>query len=320
MAYFLATNVLSDTPPEKIPCICSNRNQYIKFDNIDATQPYSVDTKIRLFGNNPGTTGDDYLGNFADTAYGYSWRLYNNGGSYSSTNPGWSRFQDAHARIDWNPAADRWFDLKQGPSIFMMSDGYSWQGNSYSFPSPLYTNADYPLCLFGLPDRPNNRSACAFARTKIILDEVAVADLVPINIINNRAHTFVDEGEYLGYSYIDYDRRIDTANELRDYLRVEAYYVDENNVKHYATPYIIALSDFTGDVRPYLTFDDGQQKQIVITSNRLYYQDAYLPTGATKVVMSLYNAGLTKEGGFYDIINDKYYFSNTSTPLVYSEL
>jgi hypothetical protein len=27
-----------------------------------------------------------------------------------------------------------------------------------------------------------------------------------------------------------------------------------------------------------------------------------------------------KEGGFYDVVNDKYYFSDTSTPLVYSEL
>jgi hypothetical protein len=28
----------------------------------------------------------------------------------------------------------------------------------------------------------------------------------------------------------------------------------------------------------------------------------------------------SKEGGFYDTVNNKYYFSETSTPLVYSEL
>lgn len=209
MAYFLATNVLSDTPPVLTPCICSSRNQYIQLDNIDATQPYIIESKIRLFGNNPGSTGDDYLGNYADTNYGNSWRLYNNGGSYSSSG-GWSRFQDSHGRIDKNPCIDIWFDLQEGPTIFKLGS----DGNTYSFPT--YTNADYPLCLFGLPDRPNNRSACALARTKITLNDVLVADLVPVN----------------------------AYNEDRD----------------------------------------------------------------------------AKEGGFYDIVNDKYYFSSTSTPLVYSEL
>lgn len=209
MAYFLATNVLSDTPPVLTPCICSSRSQYIQLDNIDGTQPYIVESKIRLFGNNPGSSGDDYLGNYADTSYGNSWRFYNGGGSYSSTG-GWSRFQDSHSRIDKNPCADIWFDFQEGPAIFKLGG----DGNTYSFPT--YTNADYPLCLFGLPDRPNNRSACALARTKITLNDVLVADLVPVNAYNE------DRG--------------------------------------------------------------------------------------------------AKEGGFYDVVNDKYYFSDTSTPLVYSEL
>lgn len=315
MAFFLATNVLSDTPPVLTPCICSSRSQYIQLDNIDGTQPYIIESKIRLFGNNPGSTGDDYLGNYADTSYGNSWRLYNNGGSYSSSG-GWSRFQDSHNRIDKNPCIDTWFDLQEGPAIFKLGG----EGNTYSFPT--YTNADYPLCLFGLPDRPNNRSACALARTKITLNDVLVADLVPVNEFA-KAVDLLNNGEYTQYSWLYLSSSISSLTPIRDTIRLDARYLDDEGVMHYAEPFTISVSDFASggyDVRPYTTYDNGEQNQWVITNDRLYYQEETVPPHGVKVFADVYITGSTKEGQFYDTVNDKYYFSNTSTPLVYSEL
>jgi len=309
MAFFLATNVLSTTPPDLTPGIVSSRQQYIELP-IDATQAYIVNSKIRLMGNNVTQNGDDYLGNYADTSYGNSWRFYCGGGSYDSSG-GWSRFQDSHARIDMNPCADVWFDFQEGPTIFKL-DG---SGNTYSFPS--YENANYPLCLFGLPDRPNNRSACALARTTITLDNNTVMDLIPINEIGKvdtiAEQWFTDKGNII------INPTITNRTFIRDYLRIETKLEDSNGVIHFADPMNISLSNFTPGVGGWFTYDNGMQSYIDVFNDQIRLGGKY-PAGAARVFVGLYNSGNTKEGGFYDIVNDKYYFSNTSTPLVYSEL
>ena len=215
MAYFLATNVLNDTPPALTPCIVSSGQQLLTIPTIDGHQPYIIDTKIRLPGASPSAVNSYFLGNGHDTSYGGGWYLRFTNGSYTSQG-GWIRLYDSHGTKigDINPPQDIWFNVLCGPKRTKFANVVD---ASYDTMPGDDTIKDYKLSLFGITQSPSsNLSSIAIARTKITLDDVLVADLVPVN----------------------------AYNEDRD----------------------------------------------------------------------------ATEGGFYDIVNDKYYFSNTSTPLVYSEL
>lgn len=307
MAFFLATNVLNDTPPEKTPCLVSSRSQKITLP-FDETQPYIINGKLRLLSNNKPSRYDMILGSGLDF-----WGLYIN-------NDAGDRLMHKLAYKYETASFDTWYEFTDGSHITEVKG--LWAKASQAFSSG--TSGKY-LTLFSSLDGNLNRkyAPCALSRLNITLDDVLVADLVPINAVNTDATILLDNAEFLGYNYQSYSASLRNITPIRDTLRLRTRYLDTNGVMHYGEDYTIAISDLSAaswDVRPWTTFDDGQQVQWVIQDNKLYYQQNDLPTGAVKVFADVTVSGTQKEGGFYDTINNKYYFSETSTPLVYSEL
>ena len=315
MAYFLATNVLSTTPPEKTPCLVSSGSQIITFPTINGNQPYIIDTKLRWQSNSLEVSGVYLMGNAEDTSYGGGWYLKHTMGGSGTP---YIRIYDAHgSKIgDINPYTDIWFDVLCGPK---RTKFYNVNTSYGSMPGDV---KDYPMALFGISQFPDKLASIALARTKVTLEDVTVMDLVPVNEFA-KAVDLLNNGEYTGYNWLAFSSSISSLTPIRDILRLDARYLDDEGVMHYAEPYTISLSDFASasyDVRPYTTYDNGAQNQWVITNNRLYYQGNSLPSHGVKAFADVYITGSTKEGCFYDTVNDKYYFSETSTPLVYTEL
>ena len=304
MAYFLATNVLSDTPPSVIPYIFGNTNQYIKIPIVDydATK---VETDIYI--TKASLSGSAIMGSQWG---GGNWLLAQDGNLSWMTSP---RTTFASSPI-----------VVGGHKLVMdLENGSTYDGVSVSSPGATVGCVNKNICLFASSDTGGNKADVGIGRTKFYNHGTMLADLVPVNVVNTDATVLLDNAEFLGYDYESYSADLRNITPIRDTLRLRTRYLDTDGVMHYADDYTIAISDLSAaswDVRPYTTFDDDQQVQWVIQSNKLYYQMNSLPTGAVKVFADVTVSGTQKEGGFYDIVNDKYYFSDTSTPLVYSEL
>lgn len=314
MAYFLATNVLSTTPPEKTPCLVSSGSQIITFPTIDGNQPYIIDTKLRWQSNSPAVYDTYLMGNGHDTDNGGGWYLRVSAGGAGNS---WINVRDAHdGKMGKDPYYDYWYNnVLCGPKrtkFYDLNDTYS---------SITGNVKDYPMALFGISQFPNKLASIALARTKVSLEDVTVMDLVPVNefaktyfLLNNAEFTYSGQKIYL-------NSNISSVSAIRDTVCMEVSYIDSDNVVHKSPNYTILKSHFDGGgwgVTVNSTFDDGKTMSSTLENSRVILGN--LPSGATKVVISVYITGSTKEGCFYDTVNNKYYFSETSTPLVYSEL
>ena len=323
MAYFRCTEIGNTTPSPKTPCIVSSGSQLLTIPTIDGHQPYIIDTKIRLPGASPSTVNSYFLGNGHDTSYGGGWYLKFTNGSYNSSG-GWIRLYDSHNTMigDINPPQDIWFDVLCGPKrtkFYNINTSYDTMPGDESI-------KDYKLSLFGITQFPTtNLASIALARTKITLDDVLVADLVPINEFYNK-YKLMDNtplNTVYGWNAYPTGNRVDYAPQILTHVRIVLKYQDNSGTWHYSTPCFIAKESVNGGVTDIPFTDGGQITNIQLRPDKSLYIFHDI-SGATKDEFPIY-ADIrvcrdSKEGGFYDTIGNEYYFSETATPLVYTEL
>lgn len=318
MAYFLATNVLSDTPPVLTPCIVSSGSQIITFPTIDGHQPYIIDTKLRWQSNSPEISDVYLMGNGHDISYGGGWYLKVSAGAGGNT---WINVRDAQNNMGGkDPYYDYWYDVLCGPKrskFYNLDTTYSTLSGDVK---------DYPMALFGISQFPTKLASIALARTKVTLEEVLIMDLVPVNEFYTN-YKLMDntplDTENSGWIVYPTGNRVDYAPQILTHVRIVLKYQDNNGVWHYSTPIFIPRESVNGGITDFPFTDGGQITNIQLKPDRVQYI-FYDITGATKTEFPIY-ADIrvcrdSKEGGFYDTIGNKYYFSETATPLVYTEL
>ena len=315
MAYFRCTEIGNATPSPKTPCLVSSGSQIITFPTIDGNQPYIIDTKLKWQSNSPETTGVYLMGNGHDTNYGGGWCLRVSAGASGNS---WINVKDAHGQAygGRDPYYDYWYDVLCGPKrskFYDLNETYSSMSGDVK---------DLPMALFGISQFPTKLASIALARTKVTLEDVTVLDLIPVNdyartyvLLNNVEYTGTNQKMYYGVN-------ISSVSAIRDTVRLHVTYLDTNGLIHTSTDYTIAKSHFDNGgsyVVPTITFDDGKTMNFALENSRLN-STSNIPSGAVKVIVNLSITGSNKEGQFYDTVNNKYYFSETVTPLVYTEL
>lgn len=316
MAYFRCTEIGNATPSPKTPCLVSSGSQIITFPTIDGNHPYIIDTKLRWQSNSPEVNEVFLMGNGLDTAYGGGWCLRVTAGASGAS---WINVGDAQGNKGGkDPYYDYWYDVLCGPKrskFYDLDKTYSTMSGGVK---------DLPMSLFGVSQFPNKLASIALARTKVTLEEVLIMDLIPINEFYTN-YKLIDNAllsTSSGWNTYPTNLVISDAPQILTHVRIELKYQDHNNLWH-STSYIMPRADITGN-GPIIPFTDGGPISEIFlkVDNRAYIFVSV--TGATKDEFPIYAdirvCRNSKEGGFYDTVNNKYYFSETSTPLVYSEL
>ena len=309
MAFFLATNVLDTTPPVKTPCLVSSKSQMITMP-FDATQPHILHGKFRLLSDSKMTNDDLLWGTYAS-----EWGLICN--SYDGN----ALMHREAYNYNTSPIPfDTWFEFTDAKHITEISNVWSRSTTTFT------PGSTYPFTIFAAKDSNLSRHWGAFALSAfdVTLDDVKVLDMVPVNervsvfdLIKDKSYT----GGYEAYGYAD-NVDLRTSTFLRTDLRLSSKYLDADDVWHYAPDEYFTIADETATqygitINP--VFDDGEVGNFLVTHTQMYNMAA-LPEGAKRFEATLSNVHSTREGCFYDKVNNKYYFSETSTPLVYSEL
>ena len=310
MAYFRCTEIGNATPSPKTPCICANHAQFITLP-IDSTQPYVISGKLRLF--NGYSSEDTFIGSGDDQ----QWITYIRNSKYLV-------HRHPHAYIDDGSSGfstDTWYEFIDGKYVTEIQG--LWTKTQQTFVPGDTTN----ITLFG--DNRNSTqyySNCAFSRLNVSLNDVTVMDLVPINefynnyMLINNTPLDATSGGWVAYPT---GNRVDYAPQILTHVRIVLKYQDNNGVWHYSTPCFIPKGSVNGGITDIPFTDGGQITNIQLRPDKTQYIFHSI-TGATKTEFPIYAdirvCREAIEGGFYDVVNDRYYFSETATPLVYSEL
>ena len=165
----------------------------------------------------------------------------------------------------------------------------------------------------------------ALGRVKIYNSDVLIMDLVPINEFYNK-YKLMDNtplNTVYGWNAYPTGNRVDYAPQILTHVRIVLKYQDNSGTWHYSTPCFIAKESVNGGVTDIPFTDGGQITNIQLRPDKSQYIFHDI-SGATKDEFPIY-ADIrvcrdSKEGGFYDTIGNNYYFSETATPLVYTEL
>jgi hypothetical protein len=164
MAYFLATNVLSTTPPSVTPYIFGDRKQYIKTPIIDF-EVNKVETDLYIT--------KDILRNSA--IMGSKW-----------TGDGWLLAQDGH--LGWMTSP--WTIFASSPTIgghklvMDLENGSTYDGVSVSSPGATVNCANKNIYLFTADSAGTNMADIGIGRTKFYNHGTMLMDLVPVNAYN----------------------------------------------------------------------------------------------------------------------------------------
>lgn len=177
MAYFLATNVLSDTPPAVVPYLFANGTQFIKTDIID-TNATRVETDIYI--TNGNVRGAAIMGSQWG---GGNWLLAQDGDLSWMTSP--------RTTFASSPIAVGGHKL-----VMDLDNGSTYDGVSVSSPGTTVYCVNTNICLFASNTSGGNKANVGIGRTKFYNHGTMIADLVPVNAINTAAGGTQKEGGF----------------------------------------------------------------------------------------------------------------------------
>jgi hypothetical protein len=166
MAYFLATNVLSTTPPSVTPYIFGDRKQYIKTPIIDF-EVNKVETDLYI---TKASLGDSAI--MGSYWAGESWLLAQDDG-----------------RLAWmtNPRTIFASDpiVVGGHKLVMdLENGSTYDGVSVSSPGATVSTVNQNIYLFAADSAGTNMADIGIGRTKFYNHGTMLMDLVPVNAYN----------------------------------------------------------------------------------------------------------------------------------------
>ena len=306
MAYFRCTDLGANAPFDFVPFVCtgSGKNVYVTLPFKD-TEVDKVDMDMYLYQSTA-----NYNGIMGSAWSGTAWLFAHDGDISWMTNP--------RTTLDASPSVPGYHKV-----ILDANNGSYYDGIQRTSDPVTVNTTGNNLNLFSARGDTSYSSYIGIGRTKLYKNDVLLADLVPVNEFYNN-YKLIDNtplSTSSGWTSYPTSLAVSDAPQILTHVRIELKYQDHNNLWH-STSYIMPRANVTGN-GPIVPFTDGGpiSKVTLKVDNRAYI--LLNVTGATRTEFPIY-ADIrvcrdSKEGGFYDTINNKYYFSNTSTPLTYTE-